>query len=411
MDWADEAHEQGVVRWVADILPRAERCAGWDLVRGFYRQQVDIRESGSRRVPEELRDALIDAIFQVSMSYVGEEEQMCELALAVLAAVEGYETIDLDLVRRFYEDDRFAPYTADSSRQRCPSVFEAIVETCRRRRDARHLSDVVEHASTTVLRIGSTAYGRFSNVRGNRCGEAASDLDVIVIEKAEALCPMVDKLAALPGVTPADIDQFAHRVQVFVDGFDDGKTVFSHKIRLWANGTPDPLLPPGVARADYLVSLHVMTPPVLEHVLVAATPRLRKESAGTHRTVQDYRATASGRRERLYTFGRRGYYLPLKTKCVKAGYLTLPSVYYIDEFDHYCPGFYQTMLFPPPDLLWDGRHIQPALDEFWGKIAERIQYEGGKQVHAMLRPSFAHVRREAFTSTIIKQLDEGYWRS
>jgi hypothetical protein len=69
------------------------------------------------------------------------------------------------------------------------------------------------------------------------------------------------------------------------------------------------------------------------------------------------------------------------------------------------------MILPRPDLLWDELDISPSLDEFQQKIAERVRYEKDKQVYAILRLSFAHIRRNVFAPRIIKLLDDGYSRS
>jgi hypothetical protein len=66
------------------------------------------------------------------------------------------------------------------------------------------------------------------------------------------------------------------------------------------------------------------------------------------------------------------------------------------------------MLFPQADLLWDNTDVRPAIDEFQRKLRERIRYEATRRRHAMLRPSFAHIRRAAFAPAIINLLDSGY---
>jgi hypothetical protein len=240
----------------------------------------------------------------------------------------------------------------------------------------------------------------------------ASDLDVIiVIEHADALSGIAASLTALPGVPISDVDHFVRRACVFAGELDDGMTVFSHKIRLWADGTSDPVLPSGVAAGDYLLSLHVMTRPVLDYVLVTSTPRLLKETAGARRTLRDYRESLTGRWDDLYDFAGRRHRSRLDAVSVPGGCLRSPRVYYFDELNCYFPGFYQTMLFPQPDLLWDDLDVRPAIDEFQRKLTERIRFEADQRGHAMLRPSFAHVRRGVFTPQVIKLLDAGYSRS
>lgn len=406
---------QDPVRRVADLLPQANGHADWGLVRGLFEQQVRLVGSGSKVIPVEVTEAFADAILTISANpnYVGREAQLCEHALAVLAAAEYREILDLNLFRRYYEDDLYASAAvAPPVGRRRPARYEAIVETCRRLRDARRLRAACRNTGTSGLLTGSASYGRFYNVRGNRGGVAASDLDfIVVIDQASALDGVASGLRALPGVASRDVDRFVDRAYVFADCLDDGRTVFSHKIRLWADGTPDPMLPSAAAPTCYPLSLHVMTPPVLEYVLVTSTPRLLKDAAGARRTVRDYREVPTGRWDDLYDFAGRRHRSNLSAEPTRDGCLRSPLVYYIDEFDCYFPGFYQSMLFPPPDLLWDDLDIRLALNDFPRKLDQRVRHEANQRPHAMLRPSFAHVRREVFTPSVIRFLDAGYSRS
>jgi hypothetical protein len=393
-------------RLVADILPGADAYANWSAVRALYHQHIQVLDG--EHVPDVVWEALAGAVMQVSWSYTGQEEQMCEHALAILAEVAEHEILDIHGVHALYHDDRASQAPRTGAVRRRPAPGEAIVETCRRLRDVHHLRDALHSTHSSGLLIGSTSYGRFFNVRGNRPGAPASDLDfVIVAETSEILDTIGDRLAALPFASASDIDKFRHRSAIFAGSLDDGRTVFSHKIGLWSAETSDPMLPPGVASADYLLSLHVMTAPVLDRILVASTPRLRRETAGSRRTVKDYREAPRGQNDHVRTFAGRSYQLDLDSTPVDHGYLRLPRVYYIDPFDSYCPGFYQTMFLPRPDLPWDHLNVRPALMEFRAKLEERIQYETGRRPHAMLRLSLAHVRREAFAPHVTRSLDGG----
>ncbi|GII22146.1 hypothetical protein [Planosporangium mesophilum] len=404
------AHGVVTEQLIADVLPHAHCCADWSVVRALYHQQIQILDSGAGYVPDVLHGALADAVLRASWSYAGLEEQLCQHALAVLVDVAEQEVIDHDQVRALVHDDRAVAARADHpAARRRPSLGEAIIETCRRLRDVRHLRDALDLSASTGLLIGSTSYGRFYNVRGNRHGTLASDLDLIIVtETPKVLDAIADKLASIPFVSAADVDQFVRRGDIFTDRLDDGRTVFSHKVGLWSGGTPDPMLPAEVAPADYLLSLHLMTRPVLDRILVTSTPRIRRETAGSRRTVKDYREAPRGQRDHVRTFAGRSYHLDLATTSVDGGCLREPRVYYIDQFDAYCPGFYQMMLVPPPDLPWDHLDLRPALNEFRAKLDERVQYEAVTRRHALLRPSLAHVRREAFAPHVIRLLDEGY---
>ncbi|MFD1545988.1 hypothetical protein [Nonomuraea guangzhouensis] len=401
---------KGRRRLVADILPEVDHCANWNRVRALYDQRARILDSRSGHVPDVLGEAFADAVLQISWSYTGREEQMCEHLLAVLADVTHQEILDLGLFRAHYNDDRgISASRFDGTCRRQPSLYESIVETCRRLRDARALREALVDTRTSGLLIGSTSYAPFCNVRGNRHGAPASDLDfIIAIERSEVLGTVVNALADLSRLSARDVDHLARRAHIFADHLDDGRTVFSQKIALWSDGASDPTLPPAVAPSDYLLSLHFMTPSVLEHVLVASTPRLAKDTVGARRTVRDYREAPRAQQDHVRTFAGQSYYLNLDTVPVEGGCLRSPRVYHIDQFDAYCPGFYQMMLIPQPSVAWDNLGVQPALNGFRAKLTERVRYEAGRRPYVMLRPSFAHVRREAFTPQIIRLLDEGY---
>jgi hypothetical protein len=401
------------VRYVADVLPRAGRRADWRAVRALFDQLVQLARNDLRRIPDEVSDAFADAVAGTHLSYAGDEEQFCQDALAILADVEGRVTVDAGLFRDYYQDDRFGRASGPArDLRRRPGPFEALVETCRRMRDARSLRAACHGTGSSGMLIGSTSYGAFFNVRGHRGESTASDLDfVIVVRTPEALDSIAAALALLPGTVAADIDRFRQRSRVFAGDLVHDGTVFSHKIRLWADGRRDPLLAQSVVPAHYLLSMHVMTGRVLDYVLVSSTPRLRRESAGARRTLLDYREAATGCWDDLYDFAGRLHRTQLDTKAVTGGgSLRSPKVYHIDELDCYFPGFYQTMFFPKPDLLWDDLDVQPAVDVFQRKLIERIGYESERRGHTKLRPSFAHVRRDVLAPRVARHLDDGYSR-
>jgi hypothetical protein len=394
---------------VPDLLPAADRCADWSPIRALFQQLVQLVESGTPLIPDKLNGAFADELATISASYAGREAELCEHALAILADVESGEILGPDLFRKYYEDERFSPPRASAAYRRRPSPFEAIAETCRRLRDARSLRAACRDTDTSGLLIGSMSYGRFYNIRGNRQGTTASDLDfIVVIDQASALDRIGAAVAALPGVAVPDLEHFGRRACVFADSLDNEGTVFSHKIRLWADTTPDPVLPSGAAPGDYLLSMHILTPPVLDYLLVTSTPRLLKDAAGSRRTLRDYRQAPTSRKDDLYDFAGRRYPADLGAEPALHGCLRSSYVYYIDDLDCYFPGFYQTMLLPQADLLWDDLDVRPAIGEFQRKLRERIRYESARRRHAMLRPSFAHIRRDAFAPAITNLLDSGY---
>jgi hypothetical protein len=400
-------HEPDAVLWVGDILPHVDRSGGWAVVHGLSQQIARVRADGSGQVPDELREALVDAIVRVSLDYAGEEAMLCELGLAIFAAADGHEVVDLDLRRKYYTGGRWALGQAGTSgSRRRPSPYESLVETCRRRRDARSLRYALRVTGTAGLIIGSMSYGPFANVRGNRPGEPASDIDLLVsVDDPGVLGAAAERLRTVPGIAVADVDRLLLRAQLFVDRFNDGKTILSHKVRLWASDGPDSLLPSCIGPADYLLSIHFLLPSVFEHVLMESASLLAQNLTGSRRTVRDYRAVEARREDQIYTFERRSYRLPLQVVNVEEGYVTSPSVCFFDEAGSYCPGFYQTMLFPPWEIIWDNNDMQLALKMFWRKIIERARSESLRKGDALILPSFAHVRREVLTRRAIKIMD------
>ncbi|MEU4473914.1 hypothetical protein [Micromonospora sp. NPDC023888] len=402
----------GPLHRVADVLPQADLVADWRRVTGLYRQCVQFAAPrGVRQPPRPLREALAQAMQDVSASYREREEQMCAHGLAVLANNEGHEEIDGALWQRYYRDDRFADLTEAAPAGRpVPTPYEAMVETCRRIRDARSLRLALAGTGTTGLLVGSASYGRFYNVRGRRPVVPASDLDlIIVLRDATALSEVAARLQRIPFASPTDVHRLADRADVFTNRFDDHRTVLSHKVELWGDHAADPVLEIGGVAGRYALSLHLMTMPVLDYVLISSTPRILRDLAGVRRSVRDYRDRPTHRHDHQRTFAGRGWVLRPETVPAAAGQLRTTDIYRIDEFDSYCPGLFQSMLLPAPDLLWgDDLEVLPRLQDFQRKLADRVRYEAAAQRHALLRPSFAHVRREAFAPWVVDRLDSAH---
>ncbi|MGW3543520.1 hypothetical protein ACWDNI_23670 [Nocardia niigatensis] len=402
MHWTYHADPDGLPS-ISDLLREADRRADWSRVRALFEQQIRIADSGGTS-PVELMDAFSDAIEQLASSYTDHEADLCVHALAVFGDIECEEFLDDALRRKLYDDDRFGAGVLPGGRRR-PAPYEAIVETCRRVRDGRRVRAALRDSDTSGLLIGSVSYGRYHNVRGNTQGTTASDLDcLVIVRESGTLDRIVAEIATVPGIVPDEAEQLGQRTQLFRSGLDDGKTVFSHKIRMWSDTTPDPLLPAAVASAEYQLSLHVMSPSVLERVLVSGTPRLVRELMGVRRTVRDFRQARTSRQDNVFDFSGRRDSSPLDATEVSGGWLITPRVYHIDQFDCYFPGFYQTMLFPRPTLLWDELEIASAVDEFQRKISERLRYETARRPHTLLRQDFAHIRREVFAPSVIRAL-------
>jgi hypothetical protein len=395
---------------VADMLRTMDSAGGpdWSAVRGLIRQHHEVRAGGWSTVSEVLGDRLADALSAVSAGYHGRETLMCRHFLAILADVTGTEYVDLATARAHYRTDLVvAPRRESWSSRRRPTCYETCVETNRRRRDARRVRDSLHGVGGAGLLVGSTRYAPFTTVRGTCAGAPPSDLDLLVVVNEAARLPeIVDRLATIEGVSAADLESMRSRAYVFADKIDNGRRVFSHKLELWSDGTPDPTLPSAVAAPAYPLSLHVMTRPVLDRVLVAETARLRADTAGSCRTVEDYRETPRAGGDLVRTFGGRAYELPLETVPVAGGCLRRPRSYYFDAFGAYCPGFYQTMMLPAPELLWDDLDVRSGLEVFHSKLVERLRYEKSLRPDAVLRLSFAHVRRDVFTPDVTRLLDD-----
>ncbi|WP_433664578.1 hypothetical protein ACQPW1_22065 [Nocardia sp. CA-128927] len=395
---------------VADVLPVLTQRAEWGAVRMLFSQQLQQGDSGGQRVPNLLMDAFAVALEQVSACYAMDWETMCLHALTALADVQRAEYIDLELFQKYYEFDirGVASGMVPGSRRR-PGTGEAIVETCRRLRDVHRLSAALRRTGSSGLLIGSMNYGRYYNIRGNRDGEGASDLDLIVVlDDATGLLPLADGLANVPCVRRSDVDRFRQRAEVFMSEFDDSRTVFSHKVQLWPDCVPDPMLPREIAAADYLLSIHVMTPPVLRYILVDSTPELARETSGGRRTLPDYREAQHDRWDDVYDFAARQDRAVLHEVEVRDGWVRSPRCYHFDDDDCYFPGFYQSMFIPGPNLVWDDRAIHFPIAVFRNKLAQRLRDEATRRRHAMLRQSFAHVRRDDFAPSVLRTLDGAY---
>jgi hypothetical protein len=394
---------------VADVLPDAARRADWSRVNALHKQCMRIRAAGVE-LPKELLDGLANAIHGLSSAYNTYEDEMCLHALAVFANASGQETLTPEVCLSHYDDESLTRFDGTGpTARRLPPPYEALVETCRRRRDACAVRRALKDAGTSGLLCGSANYGAFYNVRGCRGDEPGSDLDcIIVLGDPRSLDRILDELTALPGINRVDLGRLAERARLFTQRFDDQQTVLSHKLRLWSGSARDVIMAPIGGRHDYLLSLHFVTAAVLSYLLVDSVPRIDRDAAGGCRTIRVYRETAPLRHDHQRSFGGASHVLDLETTQTVSGYLRKTRVYHIDQLDAYFPGFFQSMLVPRPTLLWDDLEIRPRLDQFQQKIGERIRYENSRDGYTMRRPSFAHPRRAVFAPGVIQQLDGPY---
>lgn len=343
--------------------------------------------------PADLRDALAECLTGLVNDFRGEEEHIVAYVLVVLAELAGEETFDVELFRRHYGAGRSIPGRS------MPTLFEATVESVRRLRDTGRLEEVLAGSGTSGILCGSTSYGPFYNVR------SASDLDVvIVIETASAAAVVADRLRRLAGVNPESVALLRARADLFRDRYDDGRTTLSHKVRLWT-GPDDPMLAETGLPGDYQLSLHLVTDRVLGYALVESTPVLERRTVGGVRTVRDYRDTATTRPDLPCTFAGREHPVLARVEPVILGWLRSTTACQFDDADCYCPGFLQTLLLPLLDVRWDERNCRPRLRAFERKFRDRYMLERARSPHALLRPSFTHLRRAVFAPHVIRVFD------
>lgn len=404
---------------VAEVLRQANDIADWELVRAIYRQCIDIaNDQHSNYIPDAIVGFLAEAMSRLSSNYIDQKDRMAQHALAVFADVEEHELCNKRLFRELYSDGRFTRFsqysshdgisrksTTSSSPQR-PPPFESIVETCRRIRDVDDLKRIIRNSNTSGIVGGSTNYGRYFNVHGNN-GREASDLDlVLVIEDYSAIDAIAAMIAAHPALLDASVESIKDRYRIFQSSkFDDGRTVFSQKLKMWPSGVSDPMMEWAETPACYLLSLHFISLDVLKWILVEDATELSREAASSKRTVRDFRATSTSRLDHQRSFGGRDQWLELETEKTQGGYLRRSRVYVIDRDRHYYPGMFQNLIFPGFETRWDDLDIKEELDLFRWKMISRLRLERRIRPNEYLRLSFSHTRSEIFAPHIAWSID------
>ncbi|MFI5911760.1 hypothetical protein [Dactylosporangium sp. NPDC051541] len=383
------------VRLAADLVRAANAEADWRAPRELYRQLIAMLPE---LPPDDLLGAFAEAVAGLGPAYAGRYALLAAHALAVMAAVEGAERLDDGLALRLYHDERFTRAGEPAGRR--PPPYQVVVETCRRLRDAELVVGLLRGTSASVLLCGSVDYGAFYNVR------TGSDLDIVVVGDAAALRRLADRADRLPGVPAAEAAALARRARIFAGRYDDGQTVFSHKLTLRAGEGPDPLLPADGPIQRYPLSLHFLTRPLLRYVLVGSATRLTAEDAGPARTVRQYRATGTARHDAHRTLAGRRWERAAVVEPAEAGVLRTTSVYAFDETDAYCLGFVQSLLLTVgPAPLYDGLGVRGELDAFRHKLRERLRVERARQPFTVRRLSLAHVRQAVLGPHVIRALD------
>jgi hypothetical protein len=397
---------------VAKALRDARLVADWDLVESVYRQCTEIaRDEDGSYLPDPLAGYLAEALWRISANYNRHEELFISHALAVLGNIESKESLTGKLFGELYSDVRYqrfwryAPKTVTGKRRR-PTPFESLVETARRLRDANSLQDVLAGTATSGILGGSTSYGRFFNVCAQHDDTAASDLDfMIVLPDFAELPDTAREVGKLCAASSASVAALAERATIFIErGFDDDHTIFSHKLPLWQE-REDPVMAWARLPGSYLLSLHFLSQPVLDYLLVADATRLNSDQAGWKRSVNDYREHAVVRMDHLRSFSGRHQPQPLPARDVDGGFLRRSRVYSFDANDQYYPGMFQNLFLPRFDWRWDNLNVARQLDAFKWKIAARFRYERRMRPHEYLRVSLAHNRAEVFAPHVIEMID------
>ncbi|MEV0457331.1 hypothetical protein [Catellatospora methionotrophica] len=391
---------------VSDRLTEVRSTADWDRPEAAYGQIVHIAEDPETcHLPVDVGGRLAEALSEISPNYRGREALMVEHAQVLFAQVDGHETFDDTLFESLYVDERFSRFHDGRSARRLPTPFETVVETCRRLRDARAVRDALSGLPMSGILAGSASYGQFYNVRGWHSTQDASDLDmVVVVDNADVLAEVADRLRGVAGIDRNSVDNLRQRTNPFCRLYDDDQTAFSHKLVMW-NHTPDLMMPLTRRQTSYLLSVHFLTRPVLDFVLVSASAKLTRDATGAKRTVRDYRDTTTGRKDHQRTFAGRGHPMGLETEDAAAGHLRHSRIYFIDDRDAYCPGLLQNILLPRPEILWDDLQVRDELAKFRSKVMSRLRYERHQRPHELLQLSLSHPRRDYFAPHIVREID------
>lgn len=395
---------------ITDVLTEATGRCDWRKVRAIYKQSTQLAENNTEpALLWQVRATLSEVLAQIASSYDAHPAELAVHTLAQFADIDGHELLDSSTFKTIYLDKRFRFPPAPSGQRRRPSPYEAVVETCRRLRDANAISQAMSGTRTSGILCGSANYGQFYGVRGNVIRQVASDLDLVIATSPDTdLVDMAKRLGTVPGISTADVTRFLKRVRVFINRYDSGRTTLSHKFVMWGPGQEDRLLFGAGIGADYLLSIHVVPPTVLEYALVESSTSLLEETAGMRRLIRDYRDRVTDRDDELHGFDGRLCTLKSQPTPATEGVLRRTCAYYIDESDHYFPGFYQVITQPKLNLCWDEAKVHARFDQFKRKLADRLRYERQREPFADMRPSYAHLRLGLFAPHVIRQLDSDY---
>lgn len=397
---------------VSEVMSAARKTADWDLVENMYRQCVDIAESeNARYLPEGIVGFLAEAFGRIAANYYGREDELVLHALGILGNIDRSEMISAALFERLYSDrrfDRFRQYSAaDGAVHRRPLPFETLVETVRRYRDVNTLHHALAGVPSSGILGGSVNYGRFFSVRGMREQVSASDLDLmVVLPHFGLLDSAIEALRSIDAATPEDVSTMAERATTFADqGLDDGRTVFAHKITMWAD-RQDPVMAWAPNRGRYRLDLRFVSLDALDWLLVADTPKLNEGSAGRGRSVQEFCPLGSAPEDHQRNFSGRNLRSSHDTQELPGGLLRTSRVYTFDGDDErYYPGVLQNLVLPRFAPRWEAVPINGRLEAFRWKVIERLRYERRRRPYELLRMTHAHTRSENFAPFVLRSLD------
>lgn len=396
---------------VSEMMAAARKTADWDLVETMYRQCVDITEDADGTyIPEGIAGFLAEAFGRIAANYYGREDELVLHALGILGNIDRFETISAPLFERLYADrrfDRFRQYSDDGELHRRPRPFETLVETVRRYRDLNALRRVLSNVPTAGILGGSVNYGRFFTVRGSREHEPASDLDLMVVLPHYGLLDRsISALRDVTAVAREDVLAMAARARAFAENeLDDGRTVFAHKVTMWAD-RQDPVMAWAPNPGTYQLDLRFASLDALDWLLVADTPKLNEGSAGRGRSVMEFCPLGSSAENHQRSFSGRNLRSAQESRELPDGLLRSSRVYTFDGDDeHYYPGVLQNIVLPRFAQRWESVPINGRLEAFRWKVIERLRYERRRRPYELLRMSHAHTRSENFAPFVLRAVD------
>jgi hypothetical protein len=386
--------------------------ADWQRVRDLYRQFVQTVEQ--KNLDEPLAGELAKAMARTCAAYDGEEETFIAHLLNVACEVDPKSAKAKDPFRALYSDARpavFSQYRKDGpDERRRPPPFEAAVETCRRLRDINRLRDQLVLVPTACVLGGSTSYGRFFNTVGNQNNEP-SDLDLLlVVENCDALPAVVDALRRFPGIQQEQIEAMASRAALFGElqrSREDFRCIFSHKLGLWPPSSPDPFLSETAIDGGYQLSVHVVSAPDFDYIILRDRPRLDLE-----RTIFDFREGPPDRPDCQRSFAGTTVEVERESEQVEGGFVTSSRVCHLGSADpepgeRFFPGQHQNLVLPEVEVRWElsFSRIYLPLYSFKVKLDERLALERAQRPYEIQNLANSHTRRYAFAPYVASRVE------